>query len=394
VAYPAEAPIVELSSPTLPMPLLRNKEKECMDKGREVLGKPQAENIYFHIYNFMHSNLFIPCWKEMKQVATLCESKKVQLGADEKTGVLQMRIQTGKYRQIIKLTVPYNYPEDGVEIEFLTSNFPPEIQHVFKAQSEEIVRRCVSGVPPEQALQGSNPIKMPVKASTETKTKFTASSIKSMKHDVNVLKQMSDLRVASSNNDKKRYVRENNAERREARKDLRRLAKAESDADKEQQRLLLEEEQREMNELLKAKVSETALLSLFPAARFLVEDYGCRIPVEPCQACNLPIFPEDPENEAIRNARSDHRPMRTYCGHWLHWDCLNDWLTSPPFVRQCPICTRRIWHPDWPEDYKQLEKAWQNKEARKREMSDVSNSATAALLILFPLFLMLMISFD
>jgi hypothetical protein len=35
------------------------------------------------------------------------------------------------------------------------------------------------------------------------------------------------------------------------------------------------------------------------------------------------------------------------------------------------VCDRRIWHPDWPEDHKMLEKAWQNKEARMREMNDV-----------------------
>jgi hypothetical protein len=27
------------------------------------------------------------------------------------------------------------------------------------------------------------------------------------------------------------------------------------------------------------------------------------------------------------------KPMRTYCGHWLHFKCLNDWLTTPPFIR-------------------------------------------------------------
>eukprot|EP01032_Pedospumella_encystans_P028660 gene28660-32372_t len=65
--------------------------------------------------------------------------------------------------------------------------------------------------------------------------------------------------------------------------------------------------------------------------------------------------------------------MRTFCGHWLHFQCLNEWLTTPPFVRMCPVCARRIWHPDWPEDHKQLEKAWQANEARKREMCDVSD---------------------
>lgn len=44
--YPFEAPLVELSSPSLPTPLLRNKEKECVEKAKEHLGEPQVKHIY------------------------------------------------------------------------------------------------------------------------------------------------------------------------------------------------------------------------------------------------------------------------------------------------------------------------------------------------------------
>jgi hypothetical protein len=387
--YPAEVPIVELASPTLPQPLLRNKEKECMDKARETsLGKAQFAVIYELIYNFIHTNLFIPCWKEIKQVMTLVnggEGKvdpskaKGQIGADEKEGVVQLRLSCGAYRQNIKLKVPYNYPEEGVEIEFLTSNLPQDIQYMFKAQAEDIVRKCEAGIPPEQALQqGGNPVKqisakLQAANSSNREVKMTASNIQSLKHDVNVLKQMSDLRAATQVTNKKAYFTQVNAERREARKDLRKLAKAESAAEQEAHRKMMEEEQNMMKELLKMKVSDTAQNSLFVVAKFLIEDYACRMPVESCQACRKTVLPADPKNEAALNPKSDSRPMRTFCGHWLHWNCLNEWLTTPPFVRNCPVCTnRRIWHPDWPEDYKQLEKAWQTREARKREMSDVS----------------------
>ena len=52
---------------------------------------------------------------------------------------------------------------------------------------------------------------------------------------------------------------------------------------------------------------------------------------------------------------------------------LDTWLTTPPFIRDCPVCTRRIWHPAWPADHKQLEKAWQKAEAAKREQSEISD---------------------
>ncbi len=363
--YPNVLPIVELSSATLPMQLLRNKEKECLDKAREMIGKPQFKVIYEHIYKFIQNNLFIPCWKEMKSVAALCEGKGV-LGADEKEGVLQMRLTTGAYKQVIKLRIPLNYPEEGVQVEFLSSNFPVDIQFMFKSQAEEIVRRCEAGHSGEQALQGSNPIKLPVKSSGDSKIKLTTSSLKNLKHDVTVLKQISELRVATAKSSKHTYVTQANAEKREARKDLRRLAQSEMDLEGEQQAALLEEEQQEMQALMRAKVSDTAQPSLQVVARFLVEDYACRLSVEPCQACKQPVLPADPDC----SPKSDRRAMRTFCGHWLHFSCLNEWLTTPPFIRQCPVCDRRIWHPDWPEDHKQLEKAWQNKEARFMGMGD------------------------
>eukprot|EP01038_Epipyxis_sp_PR26KG_P006293 gene6293-8667_t len=374
--YPFELPIVELSSPTLPMPLLRNKEKECLDVAQKeaIEGKPQFQVIYDFVYAFIHTNLFIPCWKEMKQVATLCANKG-SLSVVDKEGLIRMKLQCGQYKQVIHLRIPLLYPEQGVEIEFISSNYPSQIQYMFKSQAEEIVRRCEAGFTAEQALSGSNPIKLPVKPTNEVKAvKVTTSTIKNLKHDVTVLKQISDLREASTaKGSKDQYFTQVNAERRAARKDLRKLACAESEADEAEYKRLLEMEQNEMKEMMKAKISDTAQLSLYPVARFLVDDYICRLPREQCQACKMNIFPENPDNEAITNSNSTKRPMRTFCGHWLHHNCLDEWLTTPPFIRQCPICDRRIWHPDWPEDHKQLEKAWQNKEARKREVSDVSD---------------------
>lgn len=385
INYPQEPPLIELSSPTLPLPLLRNKEREISEKlTKTSLGKAQFAQIYETIYQFIHSNLFVPCWKEMKQIATLMEGKG-QLGCDEKEGIIQIILIANKYRANIKLKVPYNYPEEGVNVEFVSSNFPVEIQYMFKSQTEELIRKLEAGFTMEQAFaSSSSSVKLPPSItskngsgtsspSTSEKIRLTSDSLKNLKHDVNVLKQISDLRATANSNDSRKYPKELTAEKREARKDLRRLAKLENQKDQELAKQLLEEEQLEMQMLLKATISDTAQPSLFPAAKYLIEEYVFKLVNEKCQACLKNICHEDPENESMKNPKSDKRPMRTFCGHWLHWNCLNDWLTSPPFIRQCPICNRRIWHPDWPEDYKQLEKAWQAKEARKREMSDVSD---------------------
>jgi hypothetical protein len=329
-------------------------------------------------------------------VATLCEGKGV-LSVDESEGLLQLDLKNGKYRQLVKLRVPPDYPESGVRTEWLFSTFPQDIQYMYRAQTEEIVRRCEAGFAPEDAIHGTKILNqnktaaLALSASSSSsssssksksselqpqQTKVTAQGLKSMKHDVAVLKQMADLRVATAKTDKHQYVADANLEKKVARKDLRRLARAEAEADKEQQQQLMAEEEKEMKELMGRKMSDSAQPSVFVVAKYIVNDYVFRLPAEPCQACKTPVLPEEPaaagaSSSGTSSDRAPHRPVRTFCGHWLHWDCLDKWLTEPPFIRQCPACDRRIWHPDWPEDHKQLEKAWQVKAARLREQQDV-----------------------
>ncbi len=104
-----------------------------------------------------------------------------------------------------------------------------------------------------------------------------------------------------------------------------------------------------------------------------VEDYAVQMPRELCQACQQPVFAADPAGEAMCNPHSELRPMRSGCGHWLHFKCLNEWLTTPPFLHNCPVCSRRVWHPDWSDDVKTMERAWQSKQAKLREMSDCAD---------------------
>jgi hypothetical protein len=86
-------------------------------------------------------------------VMGLCEGKGV-LSADDKAGLLKFRLREGNYRQSFNIQVPFFYPEEGVEIEFLSSsNFPSEIQQIYLSQAQEISRRCVAGIPPDQEAE-------------------------------------------------------------------------------------------------------------------------------------------------------------------------------------------------------------------------------------------------
>jgi hypothetical protein len=116
------------------------------------LNLPQLSSIFRHIDDFIHTNLFIPCWKEVKQIMTLC-SGKGKLGADEKEGVIHFRLTEGQYFHSFHVRVPPLYPEEGIEIHFTSSNFPEDIQNIYLSQAEEVCRRCVAGFHTDVALQ-------------------------------------------------------------------------------------------------------------------------------------------------------------------------------------------------------------------------------------------------
>ena len=73
------------------------------------------------------------------------EKHGAKLGCDEKTGEISIRIPCKKYRNTFSIKVPLLYPEQGVCVEFKASYFPEDIQRIYKAQADEIVRRCEAG---------------------------------------------------------------------------------------------------------------------------------------------------------------------------------------------------------------------------------------------------------
>ena len=385
--YPDKIPIVELSSKTLPPPLLRSKEKECLAVAKTLLGKAQVEAIFYLLYDFVQENMFVPCWKEVKKLAAMCEGSEHdhKFGCDEKTGVVQLRLRNGAYRQSINLIVPKNYPEDAVSVELPAGNLPYSIMNIYKGHADDVARRCIAGFTPEDALAtvhevdaGRSQRTVAEKAATaKQKVSVTSSSLRGLKHDVKVLKQMGDLRVANTGSKEKGNNQTDvysSQERKVFRKDLRRLAKSEMTTDMiAEEDDLRKAEREEMSSLVHTKPSPVAQPGLLAVATYLVQHYFDKLPQEKCLSCKQCAFPTDPSSPDLCNPKSDKRPMRTYCGHWLHFKCLDTWLTTPPFVHNCPVCDRRIWHPDWPEDHKQLEKAYNAEQARFREISDVSD---------------------
>ena len=381
--YPKKVPIVEITNKSLPPPLLRNKERECEAAAKKQLGRPQLEAIFTLIYDFVQDNLFIPCWKEVKKVAAMCEGKSHKLGCDDKRGLLQLRLRNGEYKQSVDIRVPEAYPEEGVEIRFVAGNLPWGIANVYKSHSEEVVRRCVHGLTAEQALDAIRDIdagrnqrsKLEVAQAAKERVVLNKESLKSLQHDVKVLKRFADLREANVAKEKNHQgTLHTTEERREFRKSLRRLAKTEHASDAaDEERRLCKAEQQEALRLEGARPKSSAQPSLLASITYLLQHYMGTLPHEICQSCKQCCFPTDPHSPIMSDAESDQHPLRVVCGHWLHRKCLDTWLTTPPFIHQCPVCDRRIWHPDWPDDPKKLEKAYNAQQAKIREMNDVAD---------------------
>ena len=268
--------------------------------------------------------------------------------------------------------------------------------YLFKAQCEDIVRRCESGFSAENALRSVGALaheelsdlhqkgqqqkvtQGPKKSDAVSARKLDSGGLVAMKRDVEVLKQISDLRGATTAGDKPhQYSGHANADRKEARKALRRLATAESERDLAEESEQRDEEaaQEAMLELMALQASESSTPSLTPAIAFLMQEFVQRLVKECCQSCGENVFPacdkgkvSDPrEHPALSKANHPKRPVRAYCGHWCHHKCIDKWLTTPPFTHNCPVCTRKISHPDWSDDVRALEKAWNTKQAASSE---------------------------
>ncbi|CAN0147132.1 unnamed protein product [Ectocarpus sp. 6 AP-2014] len=398
--YPARStsPILELTSASLPQPFLRKLIKSAEEAARactptaaksEAVGGGGGETgkavaALKVVMDAVNKNKFLPCWKELRQAATLVTSLGGGFRADEESGLVTIRVKSGRYTVVALIQVPDGYPMEGCGVELKSHNFPAHIARRHLVQGEEIIRRCLCGYSPELALQTSNPIKIPPgrggKPAGSGNVRITSEHVRNLKHDVEFIKKAHDLRDVGEGKNKPnaKVAPPSTQERRAARRELKTLAKTEAVSEEEQAKKLAELELKEQEELLHSQLSDTSQPSLLPLVDFLVNVFGWRLPQETCVACDKRVMPEDPRHPSLRDPAHKERPTRraVFCGHWFHYDCLRVWMTEPPFAKDCPRCGHRVYHPDWPQEPKQLEKAWANRQAKRREVGEVRDFFT------------------
>jgi hypothetical protein len=249
------------------------------------------------------------------------------------------------------------------------------------------------GMSSDQALHMSNPIRLPTNFQElkldEVQVRLTQEAVKSLKVDTDALSRTRDLRnINSATKQGDARVKAFSAkERKEARRAINKLAQTERGKDKALEEKDKEWQLEEQARLAGYSISEhdgsNPQPSLFSLVSFLVTKIQ-NLPKEICPFCGELALPSDPEKLKLlyvpstecnnvkekreRKAARAMRPIRTYDGSWYHQTCLNKFMTEPPFgIKECG---RRVYHPDWPDDVKQRERAWASQQARLREIED------------------------
>jgi hypothetical protein len=415
--YPGDHPlIVDVAAERGVPPGLKKKiEKELSEVAKNQLGKEQTEAVLGRLVNFVDTNKFVPCWRELKQVVELVQNsarlekgKGSTVAINDNKGLIKLRLQGSKYYYSCSITIDEAYPTTtnnqdwgkACKLVMNSTNFPPKIENLLTIQAHDLIRRMQDCMSAQDALNMSNPIKAPEgflltsnSKKEAPKVRLTQAALKGLHHDAETLAHVRDLRdVNASKNVNIGKAKAHSAkERKEARREIGKITQNEVKHDKDdeerERQWQLEEQARLAGYDFAVHDGSNPQPSLHTLVLFL-KDKIQHLPEEVCPICMEPSLPEDPtilkslytnpvatapeaENKARRMARKQ-RPVRTYCGCWYHHSCLHTFMTKPPFGAACPCDGRRVYHPDWPSDMSQLEREWAHKEARKREIEDAA----------------------
>ena len=114
--------------------------------------------------------------------------------------------------------------------------------------------------------------------------------------------------------------------------------------------------------------------SLYTVLEYLSAFCIHAFPVEICPCCKKPALADDPE-KCETNPNADMFVEWVYCKHVFHHACLDVYMKTPPFDggKKCQKCGKRIYHEKWNISPELAEQRWAHKEARTREIEEVTD---------------------
>lgn len=369
--YPSRALIVDVAAERgIPPGLKKKIEKELGEVAEANEGRfRQIEPVLARLKFFVDTNKFVSCWKELKQVVDCIQKlrhiddyKKSAISINEAKGLIHLKLWNGEYFYFCSLTINDAYPttisnHDWGKACFLVrdkTNLPSKIEHILTTQAQELIRRMQDGMSADDALLMSNPVKAPRGMEFCRAAKITATVPKGTK-------------VAKGGGSS--------------------IGHAENIPNGELPEWAVEEQSRMAAYCISSYDGAGPQPSLLALVNFLVNKIQ-RLADMTCPICKAPSLPKDPKilssfyepaasvatavEKRTRKVAQMNRPIRTYCGCWYHYKCLHTFMTQPPFGAACPVDAIRVFHPDWPADMQELERAWALKQAKEREIEDAA----------------------
>jgi hypothetical protein len=405
--YPNKSLIVDVKADSIVPPGLKRKLDTDLTKDVPIGQYQQISCCFSKLVAFVDRNKFLPCWKELKQAVNLIQNDGTgsTISLNESKGQIKLKLCKGKYFYNANIQISDQYPTTSPNEEWgtsclltmLSTNFPPKIEVMLTSQAKEVVRRMQDGMSSEAASHISNPVPRPKveeSSNEDVEVCLSRERLKELKTDIETLSRVRELREvdAATKQGDARIKAHNARERKEARRTINKLTQTEKAKDlvsEEQDKQWKLDEQARMANYMSEHDGSNPQPSLFSLIQFL-RDKIQYLPDAKCPCCKRLTLPTEPEvlktlyksasecktdkEKKERKKAKAMRPIRTYCGCWYHYECLNKFMTEPPFGIACPTegCGRRVFHPDWPDDIKTLDRAWSALQARKREIEDIS----------------------
>ena len=354
--YPLVGLIVSVSDVA---PGVKKKlEKELTHIAREHVGDEygQVLAVLDKLQTFMDTNLFVPCWKELRQsvdlIRNLSKSSKAAEGSailsmNETKGLIKVKLMHAKYHYTCNVTIDEHYPVTQSNHDWgkacllkkTSTNFPVDIATLLTQTCQDLVRHMQDGMPEQQAFQMLAPtLTRPSTGVTQRSTKVSNKSASTSSQGVSL------------------------------------------DSDHKTETWQEEEAKRLSNYEIPTYDGSNPQPSLLSLIKFVIAVIQ-KFPSQNCAGCGEKIIPADPtalaalypSHKKPTKAQQNQRPVRPSCGCWYHCKCLDKFLTQPPFGDGCASCGQSaVSHPDWTASRAELEKEWANQQARQREMDDVA----------------------
>jgi len=327
--YPKSNVLTELNSKNLDEQLLIKLNLLCEKEAKKHIGKQHALFILQFLQKYINTNKLIFCYAEIMEIKKHLK-KEDKLEINEKEGIIKLRVEEGGYFVLNEFIIPSEYPTQKITSRIIESNFPQDLITTLDS--------VVNTIP----LTLKHPLQ-PKERSEKVFKAPSTSEIHDIKHDLQFLRKLSDLKEVAPTD---KYVRRQKTV----------LVRKEMGMEIERE-----------NQEKKEKFNETSspLSHLLLMCECLIDKWVHFLTRNNCKVC---------EQSFLQVDSTKYIPLeRIYCGHFYHQKCLFDYLATPPIERKsCHFCKQTIYHVKWNEDFiKNKQKSQALKEAKEREIADV-----------------------